>query len=163
MGFFGKKKPDAASIVLLSPFEGTAVALEDVPDEAFAQKLIGEGIAVAPSNGTVQTIFNAPVNIFKTGHAFSYDLDGLEIIVHIGIETVGLKGSGFRALQESDGTYPVGTPLLEVDIKAVEGAGCSMVSPIVVATMDLVASVKLLVRPGDTVRYGQPLFEITRA
>lgn len=93
--FFDKKK----KIDVKAPALGKVVELDEVPDEVFAGRMLGDGFAVIPEDGT----FKAPVSgkigsFFPTGHAFGIEgEDGLEVLVHIGIDTVELKGEGFKA------------------------------------------------------------------
>ncbi|WP_145523399.1 N-acetylglucosamine-specific PTS transporter subunit IIBC [Yersinia rohdei] len=150
-----------ASLVLVSPITGEVVALDQVPDEAFASKAVGDGVAirptdkmvVAPANGTV-------VKIFNTNHAFCLETDtGAEVVVHIGIDTVKLNGQGFARLVEEGATVVAGQPVLELDLAYLNANAQSMISPVVVSNIDDYAGI--LVLAGSSVVAGQsPLFEI---
>ncbi|AJJ11640.1 PTS system, N-acetylglucosamine-specific IIBC component [Yersinia rohdei] len=150
-----------ASLVLVSPITGEVVALDQVPDEAFASKAVGDGVAirptdkmvVAPANGTV-------VKIFNTNHAFCLETDtGAEVVVHIGIDTVKLNGQGFARLVEEGATVVAGQPVLELDLAYLNANAQSMISPVVVSNIDDYAGI--LVLAGGSVVAGQsPLFEI---
>ncbi|OWF81416.1 PTS N-acetyl glucosamine transporter subunit IIABC [Yersinia rohdei] len=150
-----------ASLVLVSPITGEVVALDQVPDEAFASKAVGDGVAirptdkmvVAPANGTV-------VKIFNTNHAFCLETDtGAEVVVHIGIDTVKLNGQGFARLVEEGATVVAGQPVLELDLAYLNANAQSMISPVVVSNIDDYAGISVLA--GGSVVAGQsPLFEI---
>ncbi|AIJ07186.1 MULTISPECIES: N-acetylglucosamine-specific PTS transporter subunit IIBC [Edwardsiella] len=133
--------PNAAAGVhstLVSPITGEVVALSEVPDEAFASKAVGDGLAVrptdkmvvAPANGTV-------VKIFNTNHAFCLESDdGVEVVVHMGIDTVALNGQGFKRLVEEGDVVKVGQPVLEMDLDYLNAHARSMISPVVVSNID---------------------------
>ena len=149
----------AAEIVLLSPVEGRAVALDEVPDPTFADRLAGDGIAIEPSGN----VFAAPVSgtiisLPASGHAFVIrHASGVEVLVHIGIETVGLKGAGFRIMAASGMEGAAGTPILQVNWPAVRGKIKATVSPVLIATADQVTGLAPAVAPGQIVKPGMPL------
>lgn len=103
---------------LVSPITGDVVALEQVPDEAFASKAVGDGIAVKPtSNIVVAPAAGTVVKIFNTNHAFCLETNnGAEIVVHMGIDTVALEGKGFKRLVEEGTDVKAGEPILEMDL-----------------------------------------------
>ncbi len=151
----------AASLVLVSPITGDVVALEDVPDEAFASKAVGEGIAIRPTDKTVVAPANGTiVKIFNTDHAFCLETEtGAEIVVHIGIDTVKLNGQGFARLVEEGATVVAGQPVLELDLAYLNANARSMISPVVVSNIDDYAGISVLA--GGSVVAGQSqLFEI---
>ncbi|HIH7817419.1 TPA: N-acetylglucosamine-specific PTS transporter subunit IIBC [Yersinia enterocolitica] len=151
----------AASLVLVSPITGDVVALEEVPDEAFASKAVGEGIAIRPTDKTVVAPANGTiVKIFNTDHAFCLETEtGAEIVVHIGIDTVKLNGQGFARLVEEGATVVAGQPVLELDLAYLNANARSMISPIVVSNIDDYAGISVLA--GGSVVAGQSqLFEI---
>ncbi|MGE4799326.1 N-acetylglucosamine-specific PTS transporter subunit IIBC [Yersinia hibernica] len=150
-----------ASLVLVSPITGDVVALDQVPDEAFASKAVGEGIAIRPTDKTVVSPANGTiVKIFNTDHAFCLETEtGAEIVVHIGIDTVKLNGQGFTRLVEEGATVVAGQPVLELDLAYLNANARSMISPVVVSNIDDYAGITLLA--GDSVVAGQSqLFEI---
>ncbi|HFE9669635.1 TPA: N-acetylglucosamine-specific PTS transporter subunit IIBC [Yersinia enterocolitica] len=151
----------AASLVLVSPITGDVVALEEVPDEAFASKAVGEGIAIRPTDKTVVAPANGTiVKIFNTDHAFCLETEtGAEIVVHIGIDTVKLNGQGFARLVEEGATVVAGQPVLELDLAYLNANARSMISPVVVSNIDDYAGISVLA--GRSVVAGQSqLFEI---
>ena len=130
--------PKAAFETLLAPVTGEVVALDQVPDEAFASKAVGDGLAirptdkivVAPADGTV-------VKIFNTNHAFCLETDkGAEIVVHMGIDTVALEGQGFKRLVEEGAEVKAGQPILELDLDYLNANARSMINPVVVSNSD---------------------------
>ena len=127
---------------LLSPADGITVELEDTPDPAFAEKLVGDGIAVEPSSGT----FTSPCDGEITGvaeclHAYSITSDdGLEILVHIGIDTVELKGKGFSPKVKPGDKVKKGDIITEVDIDFIRNSGYSAVTPVVISNIDEISS-----------------------
>ncbi|HEN3604083.1 N-acetylglucosamine-specific PTS transporter subunit IIBC [Yersinia enterocolitica] len=151
----------ATSLVLVSPITGDVVALEEVPDEAFASKAVGEGIAIRPTDKTVVAPANGTiVKIFNTDHAFCLETEtGAEIVVHIGIDTVKLNGQGFARLVEEGATVVAGQPVLELDLAYLNANARSMISPVVVSNIDDYAGISVLA--GGSVVAGQSqLFEI---
>ncbi|CNG52108.1 PTS system N-acetylglucosamine-specific transporter subunit IIABC [Yersinia enterocolitica] len=155
------KTAKAASLVLVSPITGDVVALEEVPDEAFASKAVGEGIAIRPTDKTVVAPANGTiVKIFNTDHAFCLETEtGAEIVVHIGIDTVKLNGQGFARLVEEGATVVAGQPVLELDLAYLNANARSMISPVVVSNIDDYAGISVLA--GGSVVAGQSqLFEI---
>ncbi|PSH23477.1 PTS N-acetyl glucosamine transporter subunit IIABC [Yersinia pseudotuberculosis] len=149
------------SLVLVSPITGDIVPLEQVPDEAFASKAVGEGVAIRPTEKMVVSPANGTiVKIFNTGHAFCLETEtGAEIVVHIGIDTVKLNGQGFTRLVEEGTTVVAGQPVLELDLAYLNANAHSMISPVVVSNIDDYAGISLLA--SDSVVAGQSqLFEI---
>ncbi|MCB5312329.1 N-acetylglucosamine-specific PTS transporter subunit IIBC [Yersinia intermedia] len=150
-----------ASLVLVSPITGDVVALDQVSDEAFASKAVGEGVAIRPTDKMVVSPANGTiVKIFNTDHAFCLETEtGAEIVVHIGIDTVKLNGQGFARLVDEGATVVAGQPILELDLAYLNANARSMISPVVVSNIDDYAGISVLA--GSSVVAGQsPLFEI---
>ncbi|EPL3545921.1 N-acetylglucosamine-specific PTS transporter subunit IIBC [Serratia marcescens] len=155
--------PKAAFETLVAPVTGEVVALEQVPDEAFASKAVGDGLAirptdkivVAPADGTV-------VKIFNTNHAFCLETDkGAEIVVHMGIDTVALEGQGFKRLVEEGAEVKAGQPILELDLDYLNANARSMISPVVVSNSDEYAGLAALAS-GSVVAGQTKLYEIQK-
>ncbi|ASL91690.1 MULTISPECIES: N-acetylglucosamine-specific PTS transporter subunit IIBC [Serratia] len=155
--------PKAAFETLLAPVTGEVVALDQVPDEAFASKAVGDGLAirptdkivVAPADGTV-------VKIFNTNHAFCLETDkGAEIVVHMGIDTVALEGQGFKRLVEEGAEVKAGQPILELDLDYLNANARSMISPVVVSNSDEYAGLAALAS-GSVVAGQTKLYEIQK-
>ena len=121
------------SAVVTAPFSGKLVPLSSVPDETFASGVLGEGIAIEPSDG----LFCSPVSgtvesIAETRHAIGFAGDnGLEILVHVGLETVGLKGEGFEILVKEGDTVKEGQPVAKVDLDLIRARGLNTITSIV--------------------------------
>ena len=146
---------------LLAPVSGEVVALDDVPDEAFASKAVGDGLAIKPSDKwVVAPIDGTLVKIFNTNHAFCLETEnGVEIVVHMGLDTVALEGKGFTRLAEEGATVVAGQPVLEMDLEFLNANARSMVSPVVVSNSDDFAGLTLLAR-GQVVAGETPLYEV---
>ncbi len=132
------KKKTGASGVFVSPVSGQCIPLDHVQDEAFASRLCGDGVAVVPSENT----FRSPVDGVVTGiaeskHAYTItSKDGLEILVHIGIDTVNLKGEGFSPKVQVGENLRRGDVLCEADIDFLKEKGYDVTSPAVISNMD---------------------------
>ncbi|BAE74134.1 PTS system glucose-specific EIICBA component [Sodalis glossinidius str. 'morsitans'] len=125
-------------VSLISPMTGDVVLLEQVPDEAFATRAVGEGIAIRPTDKLVLSPANGTlVKVFNTHHAFCLETDGgAEVVVHIGIDTVALNGQGFTCLVEEGSKVTQGQPILELDLAYLNANARSMISPVVVSNME---------------------------
>ncbi|PHM29861.1 N-acetylglucosamine-specific PTS transporter subunit IIBC [Xenorhabdus budapestensis] len=141
-----RKPQDKAILTLMAPVTGELVKLEDVPDEAFSSKLVGDGIAIKPTSNTVfSPISGTVVKVFDTSHALCIEADnGVEVIIHIGIDTVSLQGEGFERLVEEGVRVKVGEPLLKLDLEYLNAHAKSMISPIVISNIDDYAGVSIM-------------------
>ncbi|MEO8972788.1 MAG: glucose PTS transporter subunit IIA [Ktedonobacteraceae bacterium] len=122
-----------AKIEVLAPLDGVVVPLEDVPDEVFAQKMAGDGVAIDPSGGVaVAPVAGDLVKLFPGGHAFGISMSGdVELIVHIGLDTIELKGQGFENIATEGQKVRAGTPIVRFDRATIERTGKVMLSPVV--------------------------------
>lgn len=123
---------------LKMPIEGEVVKLSEVSDDAFAQGIIGKGVAIIPSKGLVKSPVKGTVTtLFPTYHAIGITSDmGVEILIHVGMDTVNLQGKHFSPKINQGDRVEIGDELLQFDIKAIEEAGYSTVTPIVVTNYD---------------------------
>ncbi|HEY4435880.1 MULTISPECIES: N-acetylglucosamine-specific PTS transporter subunit IIBC [Lelliottia] len=154
--------PNATTIAaLVSPVTGEVVALEQVPDEAFASKAVGDGVAVKPTEKTVVSpAAGTIVKIFNTNHAFCLETEkGAEIVVHMGIDTVALGGQGFTRLVEEGAEVVAGQPILEMDLDFLNANARSMISPVVCSNIDDFSGLVLQAK-GQVVAGQTPLYEI---
>ena len=137
MGFFKKlfgKKTDN----FYAPMAGKAVPISEVPDPTFAEGLLGNGIAIEPSEGKVYAPCDATVDMmFTTGHAVSLVADcGAEVLIHVGLETVSLEGKPFKVCAASGDKVKMGQLLMEVDLDAVKAAGLPIITPMLICNTD---------------------------
>ena len=146
---------------LVSPITGDIVALDQVPDEAFASKAVGDGVAVKPTAKTVVSpAAGTIVKIFNTNHAFCLETaKGAEIVVHMGIDTVALDGKGFTRLVEEGAEVTVGQPVLELDLDFLNANARSMISPVVCSNIDDFGGL-IVKAQGQVVAGETPLYEI---
>ncbi|VDZ65884.1 EIICBA-Glc [Serratia odorifera] len=155
--------PKAVLEALVAPVTGEVIALDQVPDEAFASKAVGDGVAIRPTDKTVVAPADGTVvKIFNTNHAFCLETaNGAEIVVHMGIDTVALNGQGFTRLVEEGADVKAGQPILELDLAFLNANARSMISPVVVSNVDDYAGLSALA--SGTVVAGQTiLFEIQK-
>ena len=123
-----------STYALYAPVAGTTVTLNRVPDTAIARGLLGEGIAIEPTDGKVYAPCDAVVErIFETGHAVSLVADfGAEILIHVGLDTVALKGRFFTVHVANGSRVKQGDLLLEFDLDAVKKLGYNPITPLLV-------------------------------
>ena len=145
---------------LASPLDGTVIALADVPDPVFSRGTMGPGVAVLPSGDTAYSPGNGTVIAAQaTGHAFGLVLDGgIEVLIHIGIDTVQLKGEGFTVHVNKGDKVTTGSPLVTFDRKIIEDAGYSLVTPVIVLNGKKFAAVEPTV--AGSVAAGDPLLSV---
>jgi PTS system N-acetylglucosamine-specific IIC component len=124
----------ATTVRLRQPLEGAVVPLSSVPDPTFAERIMGPGVAIEPTSDTVIAPADGTIgHVFDTGHAVALVLaDGTELLIHVGIDTVGMKGDGFTTLVETGQRVTTGTPLLRVDLEKIRAAGHPTITPVVV-------------------------------
>ncbi len=153
MLFFGKKKK-AKEIV--SPLNGTICPLDQVPDDVFAQKMLGDGVAVVPTDGKICSPVSGTVSqVTETKHAYCVTSDdGLDILIHFGIDTVKLKGEGFNVLVKEGDRVEPGTPICEADIEFIKNAGYELHTPVLITNMDNISNIVVksgTVKAGETI------------
>lgn len=121
-------------LLILSPLTGKVMPLEDVPDPVFSQKIIGDGVAVFPSEGRiVSPVDGQVVSVADTGHAYGLKTeDGLEILIHVGLETVSLKGECFNVYVKPGDQVKAGDKLAEVDLGFLAEKNISPVTPVLI-------------------------------
>ena len=109
---------------LLQPCKGKVIAREEIPDETFAAGILGDGIGVVPEDGIVLSPFDGTVtSVFDTKHAVTLEKDGMEVLIHVGVNTVNMQGEGFTAFVEEGAEVKAGQKLLSFDRDAVKNAG----------------------------------------
>jgi PTS system glucose-specific IIA component len=132
------------NIEVVSPVTGKILPIEEVPDKVFSEKMIGDGIAIEPKDGrVVSPVDGTVVTIFPTNHAIGLATkEGLEILIHIGLDTVELNGLGFKSFVEKDSKVKKGDLLVEFDPKLVVENGKSPITPVIVTNMDKVKHIE---------------------
>lgn len=130
---------------------GKAIDITEVPDEVFAGKMLGEGIAIIPTEGKVYSpVTGEVVSVAPTLHAYGIrTAEGLEYLVHIGLETVALKGEGFKPAVKQGDQVNRGDLLAEVDLAFIQSKGCEICTPIVITNLE--ADKKVKFNLGDVV------------
>lgn len=130
--FFKKKNVESDPYILM-PLQGQLVPIETVPDPVFSQKMMGDGFAIQPENGTVVSPVDGEViSVFPTKHAVSLkDVNGKEILIHVGLETVSLNGEGFTSFVKDGQKVKKGQKLLEADFDFIKNKVPSIVTPVV--------------------------------
>ncbi|MBQ8814714.1 MAG: PTS glucose transporter subunit IIA [Lachnospiraceae bacterium] len=136
-GFFRKNrevKPAVDQNQLVAVADGKVIRMEDVNDPVFSEKMMGDGVAVVPTGTTVVAPCAGTVTmIADTGHAFGMECDnGLELLVHIGIDTVSLGGKGFTVVGKAGEHVEAGAPMIEFDPEVIRTAGLDMTTPIII-------------------------------
>ena len=141
MGLFDKlfgKKEEINPNGIYAPMAGEAVEITKVPDPTFAEGLLGQGIAIQPTDGKVYAPVNGTVDtMFDTGHAVSLISDnGIEILIHVGLETVGLNGAPFQVKCKNGQKVKKGDLLFVADLEAIKAAGLPTITPVLVCNSD---------------------------
>ena len=123
---------------LYSPLKGEAIELSEVPDDIFANEILGKGMAVIPKEGLVTAPVDGEVStLFDTLHAIGITGDnGVEILIHVGINTVELEGKYYKALVKEGDKVTNGQPLLECDLEGIRNAGYNTVTQVIITNSD---------------------------
>lgn len=134
---FGLKKKEKnaqkPSFVVVSPVQGQLIDLTEVKDEVFSKKMMGEGFAIVPENGQiVSPVSGELVSLFPTGHAFGIHTEnGVDVLVHIGLDTVNLNGQGFKVLCTQGQSVQAGQPVVQVEREAILEQGIDLTTMVV--------------------------------
>lgn len=128
------RNEEGKKILFLSPLTGMSVPLEEVPDPVFSQKIIGDGMAVIPSDGRIVSPVDAQVvSVADTAHAYGLKTeDGIELLIHAGLETVSLKGECFKVHVKQGDTVKAGDVLAEMDLKFLEERKLNPITPVLI-------------------------------
>lgn len=157
-----EKKPLVEKIQILSPVTGTAQDITEVPDATFSDKVLGDGMAVIPSEGKVYAPADGTVvNITDTKHGIMFKTtQGVELLIHIGLDTVNLKGEHFTAHVTSGTDVKAGDLLVEFDLDAIKAKGYNPVTPVVVTNIDDYIRAVGMPKSGEAVEHGSCLLTI---
>jgi sugar PTS system EIIA component len=123
---------------LIAPLSGKIISIEEVPDEVFAEKMVGDGVAIDPTSELVLAPCDGTIGkIFNTNHAFSMEsTDGIELFVHYGVDTVDLEGKGFDRFVEQGAEVKAGDKILSADLEYLKANAKSVITSVVISNMD---------------------------
>ena len=150
------------TISLKAVEDGRTIPMDEVNDQTFAQELLGPGIAIVPSNGTVVSPINGTIaTVMDTKHAVCIQgEDGLELIVHAGLDTVELNGKYYQTYKEIGDQVKAGDVLLEFDLEEITKAGYDVTTPIVITNLGDYKITKCLT--GQQVKAGKEVIQLTK-
>lgn len=153
---------NAKTISLKAVEDGRTIPMDEVNDQTFAQELLGQGIAIVPSNGTVVSPINGTIaTVMDTKHAVCIQgEDGLELIVHAGLDTVELNGKYYQTYKEIGDQVKAGDVLLEFDLEEITKAGYDVTTPIVITNLGDYKITKCLT--GQQVKAGEEVIQLTK-
>ena len=143
------------SYKLVAPIDGKVIDLSQVPDQVFAEKMSGDGVAIEPTGDIILSPADGNVSmIFKTNHAFGITLNnGAEILVHIGLDTVALEGAGFERIAEEGQNVKAGDPIVRINREEIISKGYSLLTLVLITNpdifKDIVGSIGANVRAGN--------------
>lgn len=153
---------NAKTISLKAVEDGRTIPMDEVNDQTFAQELLGPGIAIVPFNGTVVSPINGTIaTVMDTKHAVCIQgEDGLELIVHAGLDTVELNGKYYQTYKEIGDQVKAGDVLLEFDLEEITKAGYDVTTPIVITNLGDYKITKCLT--GQQVKAGEEVIQLTK-
>lgn len=153
---------NAKTISLKAVEDGRTIPMDEVNDQTFAQELLGPGIAIVPSNGTVVSPINGTIaTVMDTKHAVCIQgEDGLELIVHAGLDTVELNGKYYQTYKEIGDQVKAGDVLLEFDLEEITKEGYDVTTPIVITNLGDYKITKCLT--GQQVKAGEEVIQLTK-
>ena len=142
---------------IVAPCNGTIIKMAKVQDQVFSQKLMGDGFAIVPSDGKfVAPVSGELVTVFDTKHAYGIKNQNVEVLLHIGLDTVELNGKGFDCKVNQGANITTGDRLVDVNIEAIASEAKSLETPVVITNK---AEFKFLKEEGE-VKAGEPILEI---
>lgn len=157
MGFLDMFKKKDNGIVLGAHMKGRCVSIKEVPDPTFGEEILGKGIAIIPADGHVYAPADGVIStVFPTGHAVGLTTaEGAELLVHVGLDTVELKGEPFETKVEDGQHVKKGDLLLVADLDTIRAKGKEVITPLVLCNTDAFSGVEVFVgkdvEPGDEV------------
>lgn len=136
--FNSKKTNFSKEIEIIAPLSGDIINIEDVPDLVFSKKIVGDGIAIKPSGNQILAPVNGTIGkIFETMHAFSIiSEENVELFVHFGIDTVKLKGEGFKKIAQDNQKVKIGDEIIIFDLDFLTEKAQSVLTPVVISNME---------------------------
>lgn len=157
MGFLDMFKKKESGITLGAHMKGKCVSIREVPDPTFGEEILGKGIAVIPADGHVYAPADGVIStVFPTGHAVGMTTpDGTELLIHIGLDTVELKGEPFTIKIQNEQNVKKGDLLIVADLEKIRAAGKDIITPMVICNSDAYSAIEAFtgkdVEPGDDV------------
>ncbi|MCM3213866.1 beta-glucoside-specific PTS transporter subunit IIABC [Niallia taxi] len=147
---------------VLSPMQGSLHSLKYVEDGMFSEEILGQGVAIEPSEGTVVSPINGTVSaVFDSKHAIGLTSEeGIEILIHIGIDTVQLNGEGYEYFIQKGQEVRIGDKLIEFDLESIKSKGYKIVTPIVITNSAEVG--EILTANEDAIKYGEEIIKIIK-
>lgn len=145
---------------VMSPANGNIVSLSSVSDRMFSEEIIGKGVAVDPVDDIIRSPIDGKIKlIFDTNHAFIVtSKKGIELLVHIGIDTIELNGEGFKRLAEEGNLVKTGDPIIKIDRQKIMNMGYKLTTPVVITNLE---NVKDIICTRDTCVFGSKNFIMT--
>lgn len=131
--------------VIMAPLNGEVIPLEQVPDPTFSEKMLGDGVAIVPRDGlVVSPVKGEVVQLFSTKHAIGIRSEkGLEILIHVGLETVSMNGEGFESYVSKGDRVTVGQPVIRFSLETVRENAKSTITPIVITNPEFINSIQI--------------------
>ena len=162
---FGKterKDSETVKLQIWAPLSGKIMELAQVPDPMFADQLLGPGLAIYPTSGEILAPFDGEViALFPTGHAIGLkSTEGVECLIHCGIDTVELQGKGFKVMVSQGDQVKLGTVLIKADLKLIASQGKNLATPIVITNSDQ-WSIEFARKDGEVVAGEDVLFRVS--
>jgi PTS system beta-glucosides-specific IIC component len=152
-------KAAPGNVIITSPMRGQVVPLEEVQDDVFSKEVLGKGIAIIPEENQIIAPFNGTVNVYDSKHAIGIASDdGIELLIHIGLNTVELEGRHFECGLKTDDRVKKGDILIGFDKEAIQKEGYPIITPVIVTNSDAFSVIEGAVR--GIVKAGQPLLSL---
>jgi glucose-specific phosphotransferase system IIA component len=151
--------PTPSTKQILSPLKGVVLSLSEIPDATFKEEMMGKTIAIRPTSGVVVAPFDGEVaTLFHTRHAIGLiGADGVEVLIHVGIDTVKMNGEGFKAFVKTGDRVTRGQKLIEFDLPLIEKSAKSIITPIVVTNPESMKN-PIAIPVGQEIKTGDALW-----
>ena len=157
--FGGSKKKTAEPLTVYAPFSGNVIALEQIPDPVFSEGILGRGCGLEPAEEAVCAPFNGTVTqVIDTKHAVGVtSKDGVELLIHVGMDTVAMNGEGFTCLVKEGDAVTLGQKLMTFSMDAIKAAGHPVTTAVVVTNTDDFSDIQVLAQ--GEIAQGAPLLK----
>lgn len=153
----------SGDIDFLSPVSGMVVSIKEVSDPTFSEEILGKGVAIIPSDNVLCSPLDGVIeNMFETAHAVTlFSNNGVEVLLHIGIDTIKLKGNGFKALKQSDDIVSAGDALIEFDSELIKVNGYDDIVCVIITNSEDEYKIIEPIAYGE-VTVGETLFKVRK-